>query len=213
MRLLCIFVSLSMSGRAFGQICSISSYPYGRLNDPRMQGSQFKDISEDLPFIAQNEGTPRYSQFWINTDVVNVRTGPSIEYDIKTKTYFGNLVFAYAKTGDWVAIQPGYSNDDVNIEPQWVHKKYLSSERIHEQVGIEILKKQCSFRQYGESNSEQQRHDVQNNILNACSAVTDYLIQQRLLSKTHKYYDEYFNWRSAQKTPETYRSLPCDIPR
>jgi len=174
-----------------------------------MQGSHFKDISEDLPFVVRNERKPRYSQFWINTDVLNVRTGPGPEYNIKSKTYFGNLVFAYAKTGDWVAIDRGYSYDGVNIKPKWVHIKYLSADRIHKQVGIDVLKKQCSFRQYGESSIEQQLYDVQNNIFNACGAVTNYLAQQKLLSKTHEYYYDYYNWRSAQENPESYRSLPC----
>jgi len=147
-----------------------------------MQGSHFKDISEDLPFVARNERKPRYSQFWINTDVLNVRTGPGREYKIKSKTFFGNLVFAYAK---------------------------LSADSIYKQVGIDVLKKQCSFRQYGESSIEQQLYDVQNNIFNACGAVTNYLNQQRFLSKTHEYYNDYYKWRSAQENPESYRSLPC----
>ena len=210
-----LLISLSLTDSAFGQICSVSEYPYGfaSINYPRMHGSHFKDLTKDLPFVARNERKPRYSQSWINTDVLNVRTGPGPEYNIKSRTYFGNLVFAYAKTGDWVAIDRDYSYDGVNIEPKWVHIKYLSADRIRKQVGIDVLKKQCSFRQYGESSIEQQLYDAQNNIFNACGAVTNYLTQQKLLSKTHEYYDDYYNWRSSQGNPESYRSLPCDIQR
>ncbi len=201
---LSILVFLSMSGRAFGQLCSISSYPYGCCNSPKMHGNEFKAMSVDLPFIDKQELKTRYSQFWINTDVLNVRIGPSLEYKIKSRTFYGNLVFAYAKIGDWVAIAPGLSNDDFKIEPKWVHIRYLSAKRIEEQVDTEVLKKQCSFRQYGESNT---------NISDSCSAVVKYLQHQKMLSRSHDYYDKYFRWRNSQDNPESYRNLPCDRPR
>lgn len=202
---------LSFSESAFGQICGMSEYPYGFAgsNRPKMHGTDFKNISGDLPPIAETEHKRRYSQFWINTDVLNVRTGPGLEYEIISEEYYGNLVFAFAKTGDWVAIGLGITRDNYTINPKWVHIKYLSSKRIEKQVSTEVLRRKCSFRQYGESSSAMNLQDSQNNIFNACAAVTNYLILQNYLSKTHDYYDEYFNWRSLKKNPENYRNLPC----
>jgi len=53
--------------------------------------------SEDLPFIAHDGHKKKYSQFWVNTDVLNIRSGPSFTHRVISKTYLGNLVFAYAK--------------------------------------------------------------------------------------------------------------------
>lgn len=207
-----VLLSLALSESALGQICGVSEYPYSFAgsNYPRMNGHEFKAISVKLPFVAETERRPRYSQFWINTDVLNVRAGPGFEYEITSETYYGNLVFAYAKTGDWVAIGKGFSYDDIKIKPKWVHINYLSPKRIEAQVDVETLKNKCGFRQYGESNIDRRLHDSRNNLYNACGSVINYLIQQKFLSKSHNYYDEYFHWRSVQKNPENYEVLPCD---
>lgn len=203
---------LTLSDNAYAQICSISEYPYGFAgsNRPRMHGDDFKAVPNDLPFIAKTEHRPRYSEFWINTDVLNIRTGPSLEHEIQSETYYGNLVFAYAKIGDWVAISTGLTYDDIEMKPKWVKIEYLSTKRIEEQVVTEVLKRKCSFRQLGESSAEHSLNDAQNNIFNACGAVVNYLTEQNYLSKIHPYYDEYYSWRRSQKNPENYRTLLCD---
>lgn len=209
--ILSLIISLSLFGNALGQICGVSEYPYGfgGINYPRMHGNHFKDIVEDLPFVSEHESRHRYSQFWISTDVLNVRSGPGLEYEVTSETYYGNLVFAFAKRGDWVAIGKGLTYGNVKIKPQWVNIKYLSAHRIENQVDASILKKKCSFNRNSEIDGKELLHDRQNNIYNACNAVRNYLMHQKLLSKDHNYYEEYAAWRNSKKFPENYNSLPC----
>jgi len=87
----------------------------------------------------------------VNTDVLNIRSGPSFTHRIISKTYLGNLVFAYAKKGEWVAIRPEFTSAKHGIytRPQWVNKNYLTAIHIKGQVDTEVLKGKCSFAAYG----------------------------------------------------------------
>jgi len=213
--LIFVFALLLLSGEAFGQICSISHYPYGFVgkNRPRMHGDKFKDIAEDLPFISEGEGKQRYSEFWVAANVLNVRSGPSLNNDIISETYYGNLVFALAKKGDWVAIRRSFTIDDVDVLPQWVHIKYLSSNRIDEQVETKILKAKCSFLAQGTyiKHIKDYSFRLANNYT-PCSEVRSYLNHQQLLGKPHNYVQEYDIWRKSQNDPANYSVFNCQNP-
>lgn len=195
--------------QAYGQICSISEYPYGFMSSdrPKMHGNTFKDISGDVPFTQNKGAGSRYSEFWINANVLNVRSGPGLGHDIITQTYFGNLVFAYAKRGDWVSIRPRGSFQKIEAPSEWVHVNYLSATRISNQVDTDILKSKCSFERYANSGPEGTNASQDKSM--GCKSVLNYLSKQRWLSRKHTYWQEYEAWRSRQENPETYRPVPC----
>lgn len=176
-----------------------------------MHGSEFKIISNDLPFIDFEKGqTSRYSQFWVTADVLNVRSGPSLNHAIISETYYGNLVFALAKQGDWVAIRRGNRIDGIDLMPRWVNIKYLSSNRINEQVDSEVLKTKCDFLAHGTYTSTIKDFSVRlSNNFSACSSVRNYLTHQRLLGTPHSYDKNYQIWRKSQNNPEKYALAGC----
>lgn len=211
-----LIISLAVSGNAYGQICSISHYPYGWSNRPIMHGSKLKISSNDLPFI-KSEGRKRHSEFWVNADVLNVRSGPSLKHTIISETYYGNLVFAYAKEGEWIAIRSASNLGEIDIQPQWVNIKYLSANRINEQVDTQLLKAKCSFSAYGTYPSKINKlpiHDLRqlSNVYDTCKEVRNYLQHQQLLERPHSYVYDYETWRKSQKTPDEYSSPPCYNP-
>ena len=195
--------------RQFRAYCYDQDYPYGKwsLNQPRMHGLKFLALSDELPFLE--ETYPRYSQFWIDTDVVNVRSGPSQQHEIVSETYYGNLEFIYARKGDWVAISPPYKSKHTELNSGWVHMKYLSANRITGQVAPSVLKGKCDFQTYGKLEKEKLfSHAYHTNSL--CASVLKYLRHQRLLSgKAHTYWQEYEAWRISQKFPEKYNPQLC----
>jgi len=206
---------LLLSSEAFGQICSISHYPYGFVgkNRPKMHGDKFKNITEDLPFIPEGEGKQRYSQFWVKENVLNVRSGPSFNHDIISETYYGNLVFALAKQGDWVAIRRSITIDDIDVLPRWVHIKYLSSNRIDEQVDTQILKAKCNFLAQGTYINNIKDLSLRlANTYSPCGSVRSYLNRQQLLGESHNYVQEYDVWRKSQKDPVKYSVFNCQNP-
>ena len=210
-----IFLLLAVPGEAFGQICGISHYPYGfaSSNRPIMNGDDFKAVSTDLPFISEDERKQRYAQFWIAADVLNIRSGPGLDYDIISETYYGNLVFALAKRGDWVAIRRSKIIDGIEILPRWVHVKYLSSSRIQEQVGIEILKAKCDFLEQGTYRNT--INDFSYRLANdysPCGSVSGYLNELQLLRRPHIYVKQYTVWRKSQKNPAKYSVFNCQNP-
>ena len=207
-----IFLILAFSGEAFGQICRISNYPYGfaSSNRPMMSGDEFKGVSTDLPFIPEGERKQRYAQFWVTADVLNIRSGPSLDYDIISETYYGNLVFALAKQGDWVAIRRGLTIDSIDVLPGWVHVKYLSSSRIQEQVDIEILQAKCNFLEQGTHINKTKDFSFRlANVYSPCGSVRAYLNELQLLRTPHKYVKEYSAWRKSQTDPAKYSVFNC----
>lgn len=181
-------LSLSFYSDAIGQICSVSEYPYGFAggNFPLMHGSKFMTVSEDLSFIGDDKRKNRYSQFWINADVLNVRSGPNLQHNIISETYHGNLVFAFAKKGEWVAISKGYSNNNIEVQPEWVSIRYLSPNQISKQVDTSVLQNKCSFKTYGELDLKT-FYNRTHGTYSSCAAVLKYLRQQHLLSVGHSY--------------------------
>ena len=212
-KLLFLALYLSLSRDAHAQICNMSHYPYGwgMMNRPIMHGSEFKSALQDLPFIEAERGkSTRYSQFWVTADVLNIRSGPSLEHEVISETYFGNLVFALAKEGNWVAIRSGHTVDDIDVLPRWVHIKYLSSTRINEQVDIELLKRKCSFVAQGTYIKSIKDWSVRiSNGYHPCKAISSYLTHQRLLGSRHAYELEYRKWRQSQSNPDNYSQVGC----
>lgn len=177
------------------------------MDRPQMHGDQFKAIAKDMPFVAKGPGRRRYSQFWINTDVLNIRSGPSLDHDILSETYYGNLVFAYAKKGKWVAIERGFKSEHGEIKQQWVHIDYLSSNRIKEQVDSKVLEKKCSFKYYAYMDYDNFR-TLPHGSNRPCAPVLKYLTEQVYLRRDHEYTASYEVWRKAQKFPEKLNKLP-----
>jgi len=211
-------VLLFFSSQSFAQICSSSSQPYdvSGLNYSRMHGDDFKATPYDLPFIAADEHKLKYSQFWVNAEVLNIRSGPGLEYKIISETYFGEHVFAFAKKGQWIAIRPEFISEEhgVNMRPQWVNTKYLSALHIKERVNAEVLKKKCGFEAYGtyhkKINALPERYLRQlGNVYEPCTAVRNYLSNQRLPDQPHSYVQEYESWRKLQNDPNEYSPPPC----
>ena len=175
-----------------------------------MNGSEFKSITTDLPFRPKNERKQRYSQFWVKPNVLNVRAGPSLEDEIISETYRGNLVFALAKQGDWVAILRGSKIDGIDVLPRWVHIKYLSSYRIDEQVDMQTLKAKCDFLAQGTYVKKITDFSYRlSNQYSPCKSVRSYLQHQRLLGNFHEYIKEYNTWRNSQDHPKNYSALTC----
>lgn len=204
-----VILSLFLPVQAFGQICNISEYPYGFVseNRPIIHGRKFMEISEDLPFIEESERRKRYSEFWIDTDVLNIRSGPGLEYDVVSETYYGNLIFAYAKRGNWVAISMEFKHNDIKRSPTWVNIKFLSPKRTTEQVDTKVLQRRCSFETFGKypnSVLSQEAHDP-------CSSVYGYLMQQSWLYQHHAFAKKYEDWRQSQDAPDEYIKPPCGI--
>lgn len=208
-----IATSLALAENAHGQICSMSHYPYGwgMMNRPVMHGSKFKAVSKDLPFIdVEKRQSSRYAQFWVRADVLNVRSGPGLSHAIISETYYGNLVFAQAKQGDWVAIRRGLIIEDIDVMPRWLHMDYLSSNPINEQIETHLLKAKCDFAAHGTYLSNIKDFSVRlSNIYNPCGSVRNYLSHQQLLGKPHNYVQEYGLWRRSQKNPEMYSPPSC----
>ena len=207
--LISFLMSLSFGGNSDAQISCIPPplHDLTGLNHTRMHGSILKQTSFDLPFIDEVESKLKYSQLWINTDVLNVRTGPSSKDSIITEVYFGQRVFAYAKKGDWVAILRPVSTENVKWGARWVNIRYLSSQPIKEQVGLKVLKRKCSFKKHRNYNPSKAISDAENKILNSCSAVRTYLRHQRCQFTAHPYEKEYENWRRSQTNPDIYKDL------
>ena len=209
---LSIFI-FSVAQDAYGQICSMSHYPYGwlRKNRPLMHGSEFKSVSKYLPFIeAEDRKNRRYAEFWVTADVLNIRSGPSIQHKIVSETYFGNLVFALAKQGDWVAIGRGATIEGIEVMPRWVHIEHLSSTSVNEQVDTQLLKRKCEFLVQGAYLADVKDLSFRlSNAYNPCSAIRSYLTHQRLLGSTHAYEIEYKDWRQSQNNPDDYSRLGC----
>jgi len=196
------------------EMCAQPDYPYGwkLTNTPRMHGLDFLALPDELPFL---EGSlPRYSRFWVDTDVLNVRSGPGHQHEIVSKTFYGNLEFVYARKGDWVAISPSFKLKNIVSKPEWVHIKYLSANRIDEQVSQDVLKSKCNFQTYGKLDKDKfYIHPYKTHpypIDKLCVSVLKYLRHQRLLSgKAHKYWQDYEAWRKSQKFPEEYNPQSC----
>lgn len=203
---------LLLPAHAWGQICSVSHYPYGFAgsNQPQMHGSKFKAIKGDLPFINEKGRKPRYSQFWVDTAVLSIKSGPGFKYKTTSETYLGNLVFVYAKTGNWVAIKPSRKYNDISVEAEWVHISYLSSQKIDAQLSTDFLNTRCSFSDYGTLDKAKMLNDTYNAVYNACGAVYRYLHHQNLLSTPHPYSEDYIRWREAQSAPLSYNSMLCE---
>ena len=118
-----------------------------------MHGDELLAISDDLPFILKADQIVAkagqksiYSYFWINADVLNIRSGPGLEHEIVSETYYGNRVSIFAKKGDWVAITKGVKYKNTDVKPTWVHLNYLSADRINQQVDTQVLRDKCSFK-------------------------------------------------------------------
>jgi len=214
-------VSLALFSEASAQIsCWMSNYPYGESGRPRMHGNDFKAVSNDLPFIAHDEHRLRYSQFWVSADVLNIRSGPDLTHSVISEIYQGNLVFAYAKKGDWVAIRPEYAQpeQDIYIPPRWVHKNYLSALTIDAQVDTDVLKGKCSFTAYGRyyhkiRKRSKKRPNELARVYDACTAVRAYLNEQQLLGQPHDYVHDYETWRRSQNNPDEFSPAPCYRPK
>ena len=185
-----------------------------------MHGDDFKAISGDLPFILDDERRDHHSQFWVNAEVLNVRSGPSLKHRIISETYYGNHVFAFAKKGQWVAISPELilQQHGVDIRPRWVNMEYLSALQIKKQVNTSVLKNKCSFESYekylrkirgGMSSMSSQELVALQNIYEPCSAVKGYISQQQLKSRPHDYIHEYETWRQSHSEPDKYSSPSC----
>ena len=212
-KLLFLAFCLCLARDAQAQICNMSHYPYGwgMMDRPIMHGSEFKAALQDLPFIEAERGkSTRYSQFWVTANVLNIRSGPSLEHKVISETYFGNLVFALAKQGNWVAIRRGHTIDGIDVLPRWVNIKYLSSTRINEQVDIELLKRKCGFVAQGTYTKSIKDWSVSiSNSYHPCRAVSSYLTHQRLLNRRHAYELEYGKWRQSQSNPDNYSQVGC----
>jgi len=81
---LALSICLLFPQTALGQICSMSR-PMGDhrgLNWSLMHGRDLKASDKDYPFLDQNAGRNRYAQLWVNADVLNIRSGPALEYEI-----------------------------------------------------------------------------------------------------------------------------------
>jgi len=172
-----------------------------------MQSQDFKSSDKDYPFLDQDARRNRYAQFWVDADVLNIRSGPGLEYEILSETYSGGHVFAFAKQGDWVAVSIPISLDGFKRVPRWVHLSHLFPNRIDDQIDINTLKRKCSFQNMG-------RKVTVN--LNAppsyspCVAVGNYVWQQNvMLAQEHPYSIEYKAWRLEQDNPEEYRQPFC----
>ena len=210
------FVSLSCFYQASAQICGMSRSPYNPtgLNHSRMHGDDFKAISYDLPFFPDTAYKARYSQFWVKAEVLNVRSGPSLEHEIISETYLGHNVLAFAKAGDWVAISYPRAFGSIKLKPKWVHIGYLSSKPIHERVKIEVLKRKCSFVEYGTysrklEGSSERSFKQRVNTYDPCKEVGGYLSALRLRSERHDYEHVYETWRQLQNNPDDYSPPPC----
>ena len=178
-----------------------------------MHGSELLAISDDLPFILKADQIVAkagqksiYSYFWINADVLNIRSGPGLENEIVSETYYGNRVSIFAKKGDWVAITKGVKYKKTDIKPTWVNLNYLSANKIKQQVDTKVLQGKCSFKTYGELDINK-LYSYPDNTYRSCASVLRYFRDQRRLSgKPHNYWQEYEVWRKSQDLPESYNS-------
>ena len=182
----------------------------------KMHGDELLAISDDLPFILKADQIVAkagqksiYSYFWINADVLNIRSGPGLEHEIVSETYYGNRVSIFAKKGDWVAITKGVKYKNTDVKPTWVHLNYLSADRINQQVDTQVLRDKCSFKTYGELDINK-LYSYPHNTYRPCVSVLGYLNNQRWLSGTpHTYWQEYEVWRKSQEFPESYNYPSC----
>jgi len=177
------------------------------LNWSLMHGRDLKSSDKDYLFLNQEARRNRYAQFWVDVDVLNIRSGPGLEHEIISETYLGHHVFAFAKQGEWVAVSPPIDTDVFKRDQTWVHLSYLSSTRINDQIDINTLKRKCAFRDMG-------RKVTAN--LNAppsyspCASVRNYVWQQNfMMGREHPYSIEYKAWRLEQDNPEEIRQPFC----
>lgn len=206
---LILSICLLLPQTALGQICSMSR-PMGDLrglNWSLMHGQELKQSGKNYPFLDQEAQRNRYAQFWVDADVLNIRSGPGMEYPIISETYLGHRVFAFAKQGEWVAVSPPIDFDVLKRDPTWVHLDHLSPTRINDQIVINRLKRKCSFQNMG-------RKVAVN--LNAppsyspCDAVQSYLWHQKVIQdREHSYSSEYKAWRLEQDYHEEIRLPFC----
>lgn len=193
--------------------CSLGFNPRYSGPQTKMHGSELLAISDDLPFILKADQIVAkagqkiiYSYFWINTDVLNIRSGPGLEHEIVSETYYGNRVSIFAKKGDWVAITKGVKYKKTDIKPTWVNLNYLSANKIKQQVDTKVLQGKCSFKTYGELDINK-LYSYPDNTYRSCASVLRYFRDQRRLSgKPHNYWQEYEVWRKSQDLPESYNS-------
>jgi len=212
-------VSLAIFSDATAQTpCYMSNYPYGEGGASSLQihGTDFEAMDHDIPFLAHSAHKQRYSQFWVNADVLNVRSGPSLTHTVVSETFLGNHVFAYAKKGEWVAIRPGSlsAKQGSVVRTHWVNKNYLSATRIEEQVETNVLKGKCSFAAFGTYARNIKKVSEKNskklaNVRDVCSAIRAYLSHQHLLSQPHAYVHEYETWRKSQNNPNDFSPAAC----
>jgi hypothetical protein len=203
---LILSICLLFPQTALGQICSMSR-PLGGVNFPLMKGQDFRTSAKDYPFLDQEDRRNRYAQFWVDADVLNVRSGPGLEYEIISETYSGDHVFAFAKQGDWVAVSPPVDLDIFKRDPTWVHLKYLSSTRINHQIDINTLKRKCTFQNMGRKVSVNLNAPPR---YSPCASVRNYLWHQKvMIDREHPYSIEYKAWRRSQDNPEEIRQPFC----
>ena len=206
----------SKEPRRFKHRCLLGSRPFSAGSQTKMHGSELLAISDDLPFILKADQNFAkagkkiiYSYFWINTDVLNIRSGPGLEHEIVSETYYGNRVSIFAKKGYWVAITNRMKYKNTDTKPTWVHLKYLSANRIKQQVDTKVLQGKCSFKTYGELDSNK-LYSFPLNTYRPCASVLRYFRDQRRLSgKPHNYWQEYEVWRKSQDLPESYNYPSC----
>lgn len=73
-------------------------------------------ISSSEQHWVSEKYTEEVTKAIVNTDVLNVRTGPSTSYSITGKVYMGNEVFIFTTSGNWAKI---------GVDSRWVSKSYL----------------------------------------------------------------------------------------
>lgn len=195
---------------ALGQICGVSS-PLGDvsgLNWSLMQGRDLKNSDKDYPFLDQDARRNRYAQFWVDADVLNIRSGPELNYQIISETYLGDHVFAFAKQGEWVAISHPVNLDEFKRGPRWVHLSHLSADRISSRIESERLQQKCSFHAMGTYKTTTDFTAPET--YNTCDALRGYLWHQNvILDREHPYSIEYKAWRLEQDNPEEFRQPFC----
>ena len=207
----------SKRSRKFKQRCLPGpTTPFFLRSQTKMHGSELLAISDDLPFILKADQIVAkagqksiYSYFWINADVLNIRSGPGLEHEIVSETYYGNRVSIFAKKGDWVAITKGAKYKNTDVKPTWVNLNYLSANKIKQQVDTKVLQGKCSFKTYGELDINK-LYSYPDNTYRPCASVLRYLRNQRRLSGSpHTYWQEYEVWRKSQVLPESYNYPSC----
>lgn len=190
---LIIFFFCAAATQSWAQICSISHFPYGwsNVNRPEMNGDLFKATTIDIDFKNTETRSQRpYSEYWVEADVLNIRSAPSVSAPILQQTYKGAHYFAFAKKGDWVAISKPITNSDT----KWVHQNYLSARRLQELVSSKILEQRCGFINLAK-NYDIIRTDFK------CLSVHQYLSRQALYSKPHPYQKDFNDWVKNQSDP------------